>query len=88
MSKRKLILSAIIVLIFVGIIMTFTLYFTNKPSAAVATPDNLLSENPGNPQSSDAPVFVIPENPLGTIGLISGLVVAFGIFALRKRQEN
>ena len=85
MSKRKLILSAIIVLIFVGIIMTFVLNLSNHPSAAVATPDNLPSENPEN---SDAPVFVIPENPLGSIGLISGLAVAFGIFALRKRQEN
>jgi hypothetical protein len=38
---------------------------------------------------SDVPerLFVVPENPLGTIGAFSALALATGTFALRKRKQ-
>jgi cytoskeletal protein RodZ len=33
------------------------------------------------------PVFVIPESPLGTLGLFGVAAVAFGLFALRKKAK-
>ena len=33
------------------------------------------------------PMFVVPENPLGTIGAFSVLSFVFGIFALKKRDK-
>jgi cytoskeletal protein RodZ len=33
------------------------------------------------------PVFVIPESPLGTLGLFGVAALAFGLFALRKKAK-
>lgn len=34
------------------------------------------------------PVFVVPETPLGTVGIISAIALALGLFVIRnKRQE-
>ena len=33
------------------------------------------------------PMFVVPESPLGALGLFSALGIAFGLFALRKKVK-
>ena len=34
------------------------------------------------------PVFVVPETPLGTIGIISAIALALGLFALKTKREK
>ncbi len=54
------------------------------------SPSSSPSSNPNGNQEEAPPsdLFVVPESPLGTLGLLSAVAVAFGIFALRKSHSN
>ncbi len=41
--------------------------------------------HPTGDPDPEHPTFVIPENPLGTIGLTTALIAALAIFALMKK---
>ena len=69
MTKRKLVIPLILVVICSIIILIFALNFTNQPSVAAETPAEATPENP------DGPLFTIPESPLGTLGLFSGIAL-------------
>jgi cytoskeletal protein RodZ len=44
--------------------------------------DNTQNETPHNTN------FVVPENPLGTIGIITSIATALGIFAIKQRRKT
>ena len=86
MNKRKVAIPLLIAVICAGIILIYALNFANQPSAAAETPSEPTSDNSDNP---DGPLFVIPESPLGTLGLFSGVAAAFVIFGvIRKKGAN
>ena len=53
----------------------------DNPEAQNEGPDNTDIMNGGN-------MFVIPESPLGTFGIISISTLALGLFALKKRRKT
>ena len=75
MEKKKLIL--IVTLLSLSVV---PILFALNNSAA---PQILLDTNPVVPEG---PGLVVPENPIGTLGLISGLAAAFVVFAIAKKR--
>ena len=85
MPKKKKLLLSIATLCLIISIVTIVVLSNQLPS----TTEGTLDENDAEPKSTDAPdgpLFVIPENTLGTIGLISALMTAFGIFAIKNKK--
>ena len=81
MNRKKIVVPALIGLLCFAIILIYTFNYANQPTAN-ATPDKTLDDN----DDGNEPVFVIPENEFGTIGLISSLTAAFGIFAVTRKK--
>jgi hypothetical protein len=52
----------------------------NSTDSSTETQDETPSEQPDHEEQ----LFVVPESPLGTIGIISAFALAFGIFAHKK----
>jgi hypothetical protein len=52
----------------------------NSKDSSTETQDETPSEQPDNEEQ----LFVVPESPLGTIGIISAFALAFGIFAHKR----
>jgi len=86
MSKRKILLFALILLFLV----LSTLYLLNYRTPNDTT---LASPPPQNNPTSDGestpkgPVLTVPESPIGTIGMISALMAGLGLFATTKRKK-
>jgi len=80
MSRRKLV---IIVLTLVCIILaiSYTLNFY-KAKSSNGQPENPPAENPEGPE------FMVPESPIGILGIISALAAAFGVFAVAKKRKH
>ena len=80
MSKRKslLILLAIICL---AIVLFYAIYGNNMVQ-------NTGENQPeSNSPPSEEPEFVVPESPLGVLGLISALSAGFGMFRIMKKRR-
>ena len=86
MSKKKTLL-LLLAIICVAIILAYTM---NLNSASPNTPENQSGNHSetSEQETPEGPMFVVPENPLGTLGLISAFVVAFGVFALKKKARQ
>jgi hypothetical protein len=52
----------------------------NSTDSSTETQDETPSEQPDHEEQ----LFVVPESPLGTIGIISSFALAFGIFAHKR----
>jgi hypothetical protein len=52
----------------------------NSTDSSTETQDETPSEQPDHEEQ----LFVVPESPLGTIGIISAFTLAFGIFAHKR----
>jgi hypothetical protein len=52
----------------------------NTPKTSRDQPESTPPEIPEEPE------LVIPESPIGLLGLISALVAAFGLFAVMKNR--
>jgi len=52
----------------------------NSTDSSTETQDETPSEQPDHEEQ----LFVVPESPLGTIGIISAFALAFGIFAHKR----
>jgi cytoskeletal protein RodZ len=52
----------------------------SSTDSSTETQDETPSEQPDHEEQ----MFVVPESPLGTIGIISAFALAFGIFAHKK----
>lgn len=44
------------------------------------------TNNNNNGTSNDHPDLVLPESPIGTVGMISAFIVGFGVFVLPKKR--
>jgi hypothetical protein len=65
-------------------------FFLTTPGSVPATSGTPSEGNPS--QENDGadpkgPLLVVPENAIGTLGLMSALVFAFGIFVVAKRRK-
>ena len=49
------------------------------------TEDNQLQSNPH--ENPEEPQLVIPESPIGTLGLVNALAAGFGMFAILKKRR-
>jgi hypothetical protein len=79
MSKRKTLLILLTIICLVIVVLS-TIY---NYSPTQATQED---EPQSNTLPSEGPEFVVPESPMGTIGLISALAAASAIFALKKKK--
>jgi len=62
---------------------------TETPSESLAENQHTQSQTSGEASDNSqlnppGPTFVVPESPLGTLGIISAFALAFGIFAHKK----
>jgi len=80
MFKRKslLILLAIVCL---AVVLFYAIYGNNM---AQTTGEN---QPESNSPPSEKPEFVVPESPLGVLGLISALAAGFGIFVIMNKRR-
>jgi hypothetical protein len=78
MSKRKSLLILLAVLC-LAIILSYTLINSNPAQ------NTEVSQPPATPPPSERPELVIPEAPLGILGLMSALAAGFAIFAIMKK---
>ncbi len=75
MKKKK----SIFILTLLGlsvILIIFALYSGTSNVTSIEAP----SEIPAGPS------FVVPENPLGTLGLVGGLIAAVIVFVIAKKR--
>jgi len=80
MSRRKNRL-ILLILVCIAIILAYTI--CNYSFLTPKTQEN----QPQNPPPSEGPELEVPESPLGTIGLITAIAVAFGLFAVVKQKK-
>ena len=88
MSWKKLLL--VLAALFCIILAVFYMGYHNIGKNAENQPQKIPPEtqpqdNP--PDLPEGPEFVVPESPIGTLGLISALATAFGIFAITKKRK-
>jgi cytoskeletal protein RodZ len=66
---------------------------TTQTPVMVPDSQSQTSSQPSSETSVDSqpeppgPVFVVPESPLGTLGLFVAVAIACGLFALRKKAK-
>lgn len=86
MSRKKTLLATLFVLICLISIVAFAYNLTVQSTPTDNTgPEN---ETPPNTEILDRDeLFVVPESPLGTLGLVSTAAIAFGLYALKKRKK-
>ena len=82
MSRKILsIISLALVCISQILVVSYNLHYNNIAKSSESQPQN----NP--PDLPEGPEFVIPESPIGTLGLISALAAGFGMFAIMKKRK-
>ena len=82
MSKKiLLVISLAIVCISLILVVSYNLYYNGVAKNSENQPQNNPSDLPEGPE------FVIPESPIGTLGLMSALAAAFGIFAIANKRK-
>ena len=80
MSRKKTAL--LIALVSLGIIVGYFLaanYYRGQSNPQGTT------QPPQTPEQPNHPPLVVPENPIGTIGIMATLIAALSIFALKKK---
>lgn len=81
--KRRLAIIFSIVSMLALLLVTYNLVGQASPE----TNTNPENQDPGNTDiTNGGKLFVVPEAPLGTLGLICSCGLALGIFALKKRK--
>jgi hypothetical protein len=84
--KRRL----FILLATIGIILTL-LSVLNSLRVPQSTTAQTTEEDPMQndlPDNVNRPELVVPEAPLGTLGLISAIAMGFGVFTLISKRRN
>lgn len=82
MSKRRKILAFLIVLLaaFVLLVVVYDPFPHNPNTNRVPTAN-------GSPDNTNVPKFVVPESPLGTLGILAAFAAALGAFGLLKKRN-
>jgi len=98
--SRKRLLTIIFTIICLLAILLFVYSFTYQMPHDSETPPQDVGDgispktetstqpNTNGGTTNDGNLFVIPESPVGTLGLVSAVAIAFGLFALLKKREN
>jgi len=81
--SRKSLLIILLAVVSIFLILIVSYGFNNN---IAKSSENSPQNNP--PESPEEPLFVIPENPVGTLGMISALAAAFVIFASIKKKRK
>jgi len=81
MSRKKLALG-LLILACIILVVSYTILYYNT---AQSTEENQPQDN--TPESPEGPQLVVPESPVGTLGLISALAAGFGIFTITKKRR-
>jgi hypothetical protein len=91
-SKKKLLLSLLAVACIFIAVFTAVYYNTtenieeNQPQGnSPEIPEE--SQIPEEPEIPEEPQLVIPESPVGTLGLITALAAGFGTFTIMKKRK-
>ena len=85
MSKKATLLIALAVILIV-LTASYTINYYNTAQNTGETPSQNPPEEP--PETPEGPQFVIPESPLGTLGLISALAAGFGMFTIIMKKRR
>lgn len=80
--SKKIMLLVICTIILIVLVASYSMNYRNIPESSE---DNQPQNNP--PENTEEPQLVIPESPIGTLGLISALAAGFGMFALLKKRR-
>jgi len=82
MSKKILLaISLALVCLSLILVVSYNLYYNGVAKNSESQPQVNPSDLPEGPE------FVIPEGPIGTLGLVSALAAAFGIFAVANKRK-
>lgn len=82
MSKKMLLaISLALVCLSLILVVSYNLYYNGVAKNSESQPQDNPSDLPEGPE------FVIPEGPIGTLGLVSALAAAFGIFAVANKRK-
>jgi len=85
MSKGKILLLAFI-LLFLTLSALYVLNYRTPAQTTLANPPT--NDNPTNDTDKPkSPVLVVPENPIGTIGMLTALMAGFGLFIITKKKK-
>lgn len=80
--SKKIMLLVICTIILIVLVASYSMNYHNIPKN---TEDNQPQNNP--PENTEEPQLVIPESPIGTLGLISALAAGFGMFTIMKKRR-
>jgi hypothetical protein len=85
-KKKKLLLPIAIICLIISI--TTIIALSNQPSGTIQNTGQIddTSKVPEPTKEPDGPLFVVPESSLGTLGLVSALMAAFGLFAIKNKK--
>jgi len=81
MNKKRLLPLLLLALLCISAIILFVATFSSTQAGIIEQPQGNTDTKP------PAETFVVPENPLGILGLMSALAVAFGIFNFKKKRQ-
>lgn len=83
MSKKKILLLVTTICVALTLIIAL-----NMLNASPQTQDNSQPTTPiTSATTPDETVFVVPENPVGTVGIVTAIAAAFTLFtAIKKRK--
>ena len=81
MSKRKL---SIIIIALALILIATSYVVNNRGTIQAGGKDQPQGDSTQKPKE---PVLVVPENPLGVLGMISAFVAGLGMFIITKKRK-
>jgi len=84
-KKKKLLLSTVAICLIISV-MAIVALSNQSSSVTQGNTDQTATGETEPTDDPERPLFVIPENTLGTIGLISALMTGFGIFAIKNKR--
>jgi hypothetical protein len=82
--RRKLFVIGVCIACILLVLILASSFLNNGNTATQSPPSNMETLNP-NPKE---PLLVVPENPLGTLGIVSSLVAAIGLYVFVKKEKQ
>ena len=84
-NKRKLLIMGISVASILLVLFLASRFLNSGNITAQSPPSNLETLNPDS--NPNEPLLVVPENPIGTLGVISSLASAIGLYVMVKKKR-
>jgi hypothetical protein len=86
MPKKKKLLLSIVAMCLIISVMTIVALSNQSSGVTQGNPEQTETGETEPTDDPEGPLFVVPENTLGTIGLISALMIGFGVFAIKNKK--